>query len=51
MITTCIRDGRPIAWVPIRTIYAGEPRTSGRWPISAASSASSARPAATSGRR
>jgi len=25
MITTCIRGGWPIAWVPIRTIYAGEP--------------------------
>ena len=25
MITTCIRAGWPIAWVPIRTIYAGEP--------------------------
>ena len=25
MITTCIRKGWPIAWVPIRTIYAGEP--------------------------
>jgi glycosyltransferase involved in cell wall biosynthesis len=24
-ITTCIRMGGPIAWVPIRTIYAGEP--------------------------
>ena len=24
-ITTCIRAGWPIAWVPIRTIYAGEP--------------------------
>jgi glycosyltransferase involved in cell wall biosynthesis len=25
MITTCIRGGWPLAWVPIRTIYAGEP--------------------------
>lgn len=25
MITTCIRLGGTIAWVPIRTIYAGEP--------------------------
>ena len=25
MITTCIRGGWPMAWVPIRTIYAGEP--------------------------
>ena len=25
MITTCIRMGGTIAWVPIRTIYAGEP--------------------------
>jgi glycosyltransferase involved in cell wall biosynthesis len=25
MIVTCIRAGWPIAWVPIRTIYAGEP--------------------------
>jgi glycosyltransferase involved in cell wall biosynthesis len=25
MITTCIRMGGRIAWVPIRTIYAGEP--------------------------
>jgi glycosyltransferase involved in cell wall biosynthesis len=25
MITTAIREGLPIAWVPIRTIYAGEP--------------------------
>jgi glycosyltransferase involved in cell wall biosynthesis len=25
MITTCVREGWPIAWVPIRTIYAGEP--------------------------
>jgi hypothetical protein len=25
MITTCIRLGGAIAWVPIRTIYAGEP--------------------------
>jgi glycosyltransferase involved in cell wall biosynthesis len=25
MITTCIRAGFPLAWVPIRTIYAGEP--------------------------
>jgi hypothetical protein len=25
MITTCIRLGGVIAWVPIRTIYAGEP--------------------------
>jgi glycosyltransferase involved in cell wall biosynthesis len=25
MLTTCIRNGWPIAWVPIRTIYAGEP--------------------------
>jgi glycosyltransferase involved in cell wall biosynthesis len=25
VITTCIRLGGPIAWVPIRTIYAGEP--------------------------
>jgi glycosyltransferase involved in cell wall biosynthesis len=25
MITTCIRMGGAIAWVPIRTIYAGEP--------------------------
>ena len=25
MITTCIRMGGKIAWVPIRTIYAGEP--------------------------
>jgi glycosyltransferase involved in cell wall biosynthesis len=24
MITTCIRGGWPMAWVPIRTIYAGE---------------------------
>jgi glycosyltransferase involved in cell wall biosynthesis len=24
-LTTCIRLGWPIAWVPIRTIYAGEP--------------------------
>ena len=25
MLTLAIRDGLPIAWVPIRTIYAGEP--------------------------
>jgi hypothetical protein len=25
MIVTCIRAGWVIAWVPIRTIYAGEP--------------------------
>ncbi len=25
MLTTCIRRGWPIGWVPIRTIYAGEP--------------------------
>jgi glycosyltransferase involved in cell wall biosynthesis len=25
MLTTCVRNGWPIAWVPIRTIYAGEP--------------------------
>jgi hypothetical protein len=25
MITTAIVEGLPIAWVPIRTIYAGEP--------------------------
>lgn len=25
MITTAIREGLPITWVPIRTIYAGEP--------------------------
>jgi hypothetical protein len=25
MITTCIRLGGTIAWVPIRTIYAGQP--------------------------
>jgi hypothetical protein len=25
MITSCIRLGGTIAWVPIRTIYAGEP--------------------------
>jgi hypothetical protein len=25
VITTCIRLGGTIAWVPIRTIYAGEP--------------------------
>jgi len=25
MITTCIRGGWPMAWVPIRTIYSGEP--------------------------
>jgi hypothetical protein len=25
MIVTAIRNGWPIAWVPIRTIYAGEP--------------------------
>ncbi len=25
MIITCIRGGWPMAWVPIRTIYAGEP--------------------------
>ena len=25
MITTCIRMGGTIAWVPIRTIYAGAP--------------------------
>ena len=25
MITTCVRGGWPMAWVPIRTIYAGEP--------------------------
>jgi glycosyltransferase involved in cell wall biosynthesis len=25
MITTCVREGWPIAWVPVRTIYAGEP--------------------------
>ncbi len=25
MITTCVREDWPIAWVPIRTIYAGEP--------------------------
>jgi hypothetical protein len=25
MITTCIRLGGTIAWVPIRTIYAGAP--------------------------
>ena len=25
MITTCIRGGWPMAWVPIRTIYAGAP--------------------------
>ena len=25
MITTCIRGGWPMTWVPIRTIYAGEP--------------------------
>ncbi len=25
MITTCVREGWTIAWVPIRTIYAGEP--------------------------
>ncbi len=25
MITLCVREGWPIAWVPIRTIYAGEP--------------------------
>jgi glycosyltransferase involved in cell wall biosynthesis len=25
MITTCIRGGWPMAWVPIPTIYAGEP--------------------------
>jgi glycosyltransferase involved in cell wall biosynthesis len=25
MITTCIRTGYRLAWVPIRTIYAGEP--------------------------
>jgi glycosyltransferase involved in cell wall biosynthesis len=25
MITTCIRGGWPMAWVPIRTIYGGEP--------------------------
>ena len=25
MITSCIRLGGAIAWVPIRTIYAGEP--------------------------
>jgi glycosyltransferase involved in cell wall biosynthesis len=25
MLTLAIRDGMPIAWVPIRTIYAGEP--------------------------
>jgi hypothetical protein len=25
MITTAIRERLPIAWVPIRTIYAGEP--------------------------
>ncbi len=25
MITTAVRDGLPIAWVPIRTIYAGAP--------------------------
>ena len=26
MIARCIALGLPIAWVPIRTIYAGEPR-------------------------
>ena len=25
MIATCVREGWPIRWVPIRTIYAGEP--------------------------
>ena len=25
MITTCIRAGYRLEWVPIRTIYAGEP--------------------------
>ena len=25
MLARCIRAGWPIAWVPIRTIYAGEP--------------------------
>lgn len=25
MVATCVRRGWPIAWVPIRTIYAGEP--------------------------
>jgi hypothetical protein len=25
MITTCIRAGYALEWVPIRTIYAGEP--------------------------
>jgi glycosyltransferase involved in cell wall biosynthesis len=25
MLTTCVRHGWPIGWVPIRTIYAGEP--------------------------
>ena len=25
MITTCIRAGHRLEWVPIRTIYAGEP--------------------------
>ena len=48
-ITTCIRMGGTIAWVPIRTIYAGEP--SHIRPIAhlRSSSGSSARRGATSG--
>lgn len=32
MLTTCIRHGWPIGWVPIRTIYAGEASHIRPWP-------------------
>ncbi len=32
MITTCIRAGYRLGWVPIRTIYAGEPSHIRPWP-------------------